>query len=57
MAFRSAKTASKVMPTRRNGKEISHTSGKTINASNANGHAKTKRINHPTNNNRTFIFY
>ncbi len=47
--FNKEKTASNVIPTRRKGIEISHTSGNNNNATTANGQHSKKRKHHPKN--------
>lgn len=43
------------MPISRNGNDRSHTTGKSINASNANGQQRTNKMYHPTNKISAFI--
>ena len=47
-ALTSARRASKVIPSKRNGSATSQTIGKSTNASRASGHERTRRIHHPT---------
>jgi hypothetical protein len=54
IARRSAKSASKVIPTRRNGSDRSHTSGHSNSASKAIGQHKTKRMHQMTNTSNVF---
>ena len=48
MALSRPKSASNVMPTRRNGSEISQTNGHKINAIRASGQHRTSRMSQPT---------
>lgn len=51
-----ANTASTEKPTRRSGKDKSHTNGKRINATKATGQQSVNNIHQPTNNIKAFIF-
>jgi len=55
MARSRAKSASKVMPTKRNGSDKSHTNGHSTSASTASGQHRTDKRNHPTRTRRVFI--
>jgi hypothetical protein len=55
MLLSKAKTASKVIPTNRNGRDINHTKGKSTSASSANGQQSTNRMHHPMNKIRLFM--
>lgn len=50
-----AKTAWRVIPTRRRGREISQMMGSNTSASNASGQHKTKSMHQPMNRISTFI--
>ena len=55
MARSSVKSASKVMPTKRNGSDTTHTRGHSTSASTASGQHRTNKRNHPTRRRRVFI--
>src|SRR5450755_2508693 len=54
-ARRSANSASKVMPTRRNGRDKSHTNGQRTSASRARGQHRTNRMHQPTSTSRVLM--